>query len=54
LRPCSLFATRDPLPAAAVAISPVTDLDATGESMRTRADVDLMVRPDGMKESADW
>ncbi len=44
----------DQKPAAAVAISPVTDLDATGESMRTRAEVDLMVRPEGMKEAADW
>jgi epsilon-lactone hydrolase len=44
----------DPVPAAAVAISPVTDLDATGESMRTRAEVDLMVRAEGMKEAADW
>lgn len=52
----SLLALRDagvPVPAAAVAISPVTDLDATGESMRTRAEVDLMVRPEGMKEAAD-
>jgi monoterpene epsilon-lactone hydrolase len=53
----SLVALRDagdPLPAAAVAISPVTDLGATGESMRTRADVDLMLRPEGMKEVVDW
>jgi epsilon-lactone hydrolase len=53
----ALLALRDagvPMPGAAVAISPVTDLDATGESMRSRAAVDLLVRPDGMKEAADW
>jgi acetyl esterase/lipase len=52
----TLLALRDaggPLPAAGVAISPVTDLEATGESMTTRADVDLLLRPDGMKEAAD-
>jgi acetyl esterase/lipase len=53
----ALVALRDAgdiVPAAAVAISPVTDLEATGESMRTRADVDLMLRPEGMKEVVDW
>jgi acetyl esterase/lipase len=43
----------DPLPAAGVAISPVTDLGATGESMSARADVDLLIRPAGVKEAAD-
>jgi len=42
----------DPLPAAAVAMSPWTDLALTGESLSTRADVDVMIQPDGMRESA--
>ena len=42
----------DPLPAAAVAISPWTDLALTGESLTTRADVDVMIKPDGMREDA--
>ncbi len=42
----------DPLPAAAVAISPWTDLALTGESLRTRAGADVMVKPAGMPESA--
>jgi acetyl esterase/lipase len=42
----------DPLPAAAVAISPWTDLALTGESVSTRAGVDVMIKPDGMRESA--
>jgi acetyl esterase/lipase len=42
----------DPLPAAAVAISPWTDLALTGESLSTRADVDVMIRPAGMRETA--
>ncbi len=33
----------DPLPAAATVISPWTDLAATGDSMRTRADLDPMI-----------
>jgi monoterpene epsilon-lactone hydrolase len=33
-------------------MSPWTDLALTGESMSTRADVDLMIKPDGMRESA--
>jgi acetyl esterase/lipase len=42
----------DPLPAAAVVMSPWTDLALTGESLRTRADVDVMVKPAGMPETA--
>ncbi len=42
----------DPLPAAAVAISPWTDLALTGESLRTRADADVMLKPDGMPQTA--
>ncbi len=41
----------DPLPAAAVAISPWTDLALTGESLVTRADADVMIKPDGIRES---
>ena len=51
----TLVALRDagyPLPAAAVAMSPWTDLALTGESLSTRADVDVMIRPDGMRASA--
>jgi acetyl esterase/lipase len=42
----------DRLPAAAVAISPWTDLALTGESLRTRADADVMIKPAGMPETA--
>jgi epsilon-lactone hydrolase len=42
----------DRLPAAAVALSPWTDLALTGESLRTRADVDVMIKPAGMVETA--
>jgi acetyl esterase/lipase len=43
----------DPLPAAAVPISPWTDLEGTGDSVRTRADRDKMVNAEGLKTSAD-
>lgn len=36
----------DPLPAAACLISPWTDMQATGESVKTRADLDPMIRVD--------
>jgi monoterpene epsilon-lactone hydrolase len=42
----------DPLPAAAVVMSPWTDLALTGESLVTRADVDVMIKPEAMRESA--
>ena len=42
----------DPLPAAAAVISPWTDLALTGESLRTRADVEVMLKPAGMPETA--
>jgi acetyl esterase/lipase len=42
----------DPLPAAVVVMSPWTDLALTGESLRTRADVDVMIKPSGMTETA--
>jgi epsilon-lactone hydrolase len=50
-----LVALRDagePMPAAAVLLSPWTDLALTGESLRTRAAVDVMIQPDGMPETA--
>jgi acetyl esterase/lipase len=43
----------DPLPAAAVVMSPWTDLALTGESVRTRVDVDVMIKPAGARESAE-
>jgi acetyl esterase/lipase len=52
----TLVALRDagePLPAAAVAISPWTDLALTGESLRTRADVEILLKPAGMPETAE-
>lgn len=36
----------DSLPAAAVLLSPWTDLEGTGESMKTRAALDPMIQPD--------
>ena len=36
----------DPLPAAAVCISPWTDMEGSGDSMRTKADEDPMVQPE--------
>jgi epsilon-lactone hydrolase len=52
----TLVALRDqgvPQPAAAVPISPWVDLEGTGESMTTRAHVDLMVSLEGLKLMAD-
>lgn len=43
----------DPLPTAAVCISPWTDLEITGESMVTKKDVDPMIRPDDAKWGAE-
>jgi len=51
----TLVALRDggePMPAAAFAISPWTDLALTGESLRTRAAAELILQPDGMPETA--
>jgi epsilon-lactone hydrolase len=44
----------DPLPAAAVAMSPWTDLALTGDSLRTRADVDVMIKPSGTESAATY
>jgi len=40
---------KDPLPAAAVLISPLTDCEGTGESMTTKASVDPMITPGSLK-----
>lgn len=53
----TLLALRDegePVPAAAVGISPWADLEGTGDSVRTRAAVDIMIRPGALEEGADW
>ena len=53
----TLVALRDAgeaLPACAVPISPWVDMEVTGESCSTRADVDPMVTPDALKRMADW
>nr|AFB82690.1 lipolytic enzyme [uncultured bacterium] len=42
----------DPLPAAAVLLSPWTDLEGVGESIKTRRDADPMIDPTGMPEMA--
>lgn len=47
----ALLSIRDqgiPLPAAAVCFSPWVDLEGTGQSMETRADVDPMVQKEGL------
>ena len=51
----TLVALRDagaPLPAAAIALSPWVDLEGTGQSMTTKADVDPMVAPEGLRQMA--
>lgn len=51
----ALLAIRDaklPMPACAVPISPWTDLEGTGESVRTRAARDVMVTQDNLAHSA--
>ena len=50
----TLVALRDAgeaLPVAAAVISPWTDLALTGESLRTRAEAEVMVKPAGMAET---
>ena len=47
----TLIALRDAgetLPAAAIPISPWTDMEGTGESMKTKVDLDPMVEPGGL------
>jgi acetyl esterase/lipase len=43
----------DPLPAAGVPLSAWSDLEGTGDTMKTNAGVDRMIRPDRLKETAD-
>lgn len=50
----SLRDAGEELPAAAVLISPWTDLEGTGDTMTTRADVDPMVTPESLGELAAW
>src|SRR5215469_14986997 len=40
----------DPMPAGAVMLSPWTDLALTGDSLRTRAAVEVMIKPEGLPE----
>src|SRR5262249_31833033 len=42
-----------PLPAAGVPLSPWVDLEGTGETMTTRADVDLLVNAEALKTLVD-
>ena len=42
----------DPLPAATVLLSPLTDLEGTGDSIKTRREADPMIDPDGGPETA--
>jgi acetyl esterase/lipase len=44
----------DPLPAAAVLLSPWTDLAAQGGSVTTKADVDPMLTPNDLRRYAAW
>jgi monoterpene epsilon-lactone hydrolase len=48
----ALKAAGDPMPGAAVLLSPWTDLDATGDSMKTRAEADPMITVDPLKTMA--
>jgi monoterpene epsilon-lactone hydrolase len=55
LTAATLVALRDagePLPAAAICVSPWVDMEAIGESMVTRADVDPFVQKDALLEMA--
>ncbi|MEU8384451.1 alpha/beta hydrolase fold domain-containing protein, partial [Streptosporangium sp. NPDC048865] len=44
----------DPLPGAAVAISPWTDLALSGESLHSLAAADVMLTLEGVQEAAGW
>lgn len=53
----ALVAARDAglrLPAAAAVLSPWTDLELAGESIKTKVDVDPTIQVQSVKESADW
>jgi acetyl esterase/lipase len=52
----TLVALRDagtPLPAVAIALSPWVDLEGTGESMTTKAEVDPLADPTGLHQMAE-
>jgi len=51
---CSVRDRGLPRPAAAVAISPWTDLECNSETVASRADVDPMCTEVGLKRMADW
>ena len=44
----------DPLPAAAVCISPWADLECTGESITSRAEIDPLLQPEGLAKWAKF
>lgn len=48
----SLRDAGDPLPAAAVLLSPWTDLEGTGESLKTRREVEPWLNPDALRGTA--
>lgn len=48
-----LRANSEPLPEAAVLLSPWVDLEATGDSVTSRADVDLLITAEGGKMAAE-
>jgi monoterpene epsilon-lactone hydrolase len=53
----TLLALRDrglPQPALGVGLSPWTDLTLSGDSMSSMADLDPMVKRDGLQRMADW
>lgn len=50
----SLRDAGDPLPAAAVLLSPWTDITGSGESMKTKRDEDPVLRAGGTDNTASW
>jgi len=44
----------EPMPAAAVCFSPWTDLTSSGDSIKRNAGIDLMCKPEMLKQSAQW
>ena len=43
-----------PMPAAAACLSPWTDMEASGDSMTRNAEIDPMVRAEGLGQMVDW
>ncbi|MGA9277830.1 alpha/beta hydrolase [Ilumatobacter sp.] len=50
---CALRDAGDPLPACAYVLSPWTDLTGSGESVRTKADIDPMIRASALVSSGE-